>query len=75
MQLRQANAERNAQIYSRRNDGLTLAAIALEFELSQETVRLTVQQMDRRAMWGEIERNAQCARLASLSRAAAVRAR
>jgi hypothetical protein len=73
--MRQANAERNAQIYSRRNDGLTLAAIALEFELSQETIRLTVQQMDRREMWREIERNAQCARLAFLTRAAAVRAR
>jgi orotate phosphoribosyltransferase-like protein len=75
--MRQAsgNAERNAQIYSRRNEGLTFAAIALEFELSQETVRLTVLQMDRKAMWREIERNAQRARLASLGRAAAIRAR
>ena len=52
------NAERNAQIYSRRNDGLTLAAIALEFETTAETVRLTVRQMERKAMWHKINRNA-----------------
>jgi hypothetical protein len=47
-------AERDA----RRNDGLTLAEIGLEFGLTKETVRLAVRRMDRKAMWCEIDRNA-----------------
>ena len=51
-------AERDAEIFARRNDGLTLAEIGLEFGLTKETVRLTVRRMDRKAMWREIDRNA-----------------
>jgi hypothetical protein len=67
------NAERNARIYERRQDGLSLNAIAREFDLSRETVRLTVRQMDRIAMWREGERNALRGRIALLTHAAAVR--
>jgi transposase len=63
-----SNETRNAQIFSRRIDGLSFAAIAREFELSTETVRLTIRQMDRKAMWREIERNAQRERVALLGR-------
>lgn len=63
-----SNEARNAQIFSRRIDGLSFAAIAREFELSTETVRLTIRQMDRKAMWREIERNAQRERVALLGR-------
>ena len=62
-------AERNAQIYSRRNEGLTLAAVALEFEVIRETVRLAVRLMERKAMWGAIDRNAERKRLAPLRHA------
>ena len=63
-----SNAARNAKIFARRIDGLTFAAIAREFELSTETIRLTIRQMDRKAMWREIERNAQRERVALLGR-------
>jgi DNA-binding NarL/FixJ family response regulator len=63
------NAERDVEIFARRNDGLTLAAIAFEFGLTKETVRLAVRRMERKAMWRAIERNAQRERLASLCRA------
>ena len=69
MRKSDSNAARNAKIFSRRIDGLTFAAIAREFELSTETVRLTIRQMDRKAMWREIERNAQRERVALLGRA------
>jgi hypothetical protein len=58
--------ERNAKMYGRRKDGITLAAIAGEFDLSRETVRLTVRQMVRKAMWRAIERNSQREYLAPL---------
>jgi hypothetical protein len=51
-------AERDAEIFARRNDGFTLAEIGLEFGLTKETVRLAVRRMDRKAMWREIDRNA-----------------
>jgi len=44
------NQERNLKMYGRRKGDLTLAAIAGEFDLSRETVRLTVRQMVRKAM-------------------------
>jgi hypothetical protein len=62
-------AERDAQIYGRRNDGLTLAAIGLEFGLAKETVRVTVRLVERKAMWRAIDRNAERERLAPLRHA------
>jgi hypothetical protein len=62
------NAERDARIYGRRKDGLTLAAIGLEFRLSKETVRTVVRQMRLKAWWREIENNTQRERLARLAR-------
>jgi lambda repressor-like predicted transcriptional regulator len=49
------NAERDAEIYARRKDGLTLAAIGREFGLSPETVRIIVKKMKLKAWWHEIE--------------------
>ena len=60
--------DRDAQIYSRRKDGLTLAAIGLEFRLSKESVRTVVKQMRLKAWWREIDKGAQRARLALLDR-------
>jgi len=57
-------AERDAEIFARRNDGLTLEAIGLEFGLTKETVRLAVRRMERKAMWRAIHRNAQREHLA-----------
>ena len=52
-------AERDARMHARRCEGLTLAAIAREFGLSPETVRLTVRLVERKAKWHETDRNAQ----------------
>ena len=46
-----SRAERNARIYARRLDGLTLAAIAHEFNLAIETVRDITRRMERKARW------------------------
>jgi DNA-binding NarL/FixJ family response regulator len=51
--------ERDARIYARRCEGLTLAAIGREFGLCAETVRLTIRQMERKAKWRETGWNAQ----------------
>jgi hypothetical protein len=65
---RTGKAERNAKIYDRRKAGLSFAAIAREFDLTKETVRLAVLRLDRKEMWREIERSAQRERIALLSR-------
>ena len=61
-----SKAERDARIYARRSDGLTLAAIGREFGLSTETVRIVVKQMKLKAWWREIEETTQRARLARI---------
>jgi Mor family transcriptional regulator len=48
-------AERNAKIYARRVDGLTLPAIAREFNLARETVREIIRCMRRKAQWREYD--------------------
>jgi hypothetical protein len=58
--------DRDAKMYDRRKDGLTLAAIGLEFRLSKETVRTVVRQMRLIDWWREIDKNAQRARLVRL---------
>jgi hypothetical protein len=58
-------AGRDTKIFARRNDGLTFAAIGLEFGVTKETVRLAVRQIDRKAMWREVDRNAQRERVTS----------
>jgi transposase len=45
--------ERDAKIYARRIEGLTLRAIANEFKLTRETVRLITRRMERKANWRE----------------------
>jgi hypothetical protein len=62
------NVERDARIYARWNEGLSLAAIGREIKESHETVRLAVRLMERKAMWRAIERNAQRERITLLSR-------
>ena len=62
-------AERDAQMHARWNDCLTLEAIAREFKVTRETVRLAVRQMERKAMWREIERSAQRERVVESQRA------
>jgi hypothetical protein len=59
MEQPDCRAERDAEMFARRNDGLTFAAIGLEFGVTKETVRLAVRRMDRKAMWRAIHRNAQ----------------
>jgi DNA-binding CsgD family transcriptional regulator len=44
-------AWRSAEIYARRGSGLTLTAIAREFQLSRETVREIARRMERKAKW------------------------
>ena len=61
-----SKSERNAKIYSRRKDGLTLAAIGREFALSRETVRTVVKQMKLKAWWREIDEQMRRARFARL---------
>jgi transposase len=46
---RNSRAERNAKIYARRIDGMTLAAIAHEFDLAIETIREITKRMERKA--------------------------
>jgi hypothetical protein len=48
-------AERNAKIYARRVDGLTLPAISREFNLARETVREIIRCMQRKALWREYD--------------------
>jgi hypothetical protein len=48
-------AERNAKIYARRVDGLTLPAISREFNLARETVREIIRCMQRKAEWREYD--------------------
>jgi Mor family transcriptional regulator len=50
-----SKAERNAKIYARRVDGLSLPAIAREFNLARETVREIVRCMQRKAQWREYD--------------------
>src|ERR1700678_1229266 len=59
------NAERNARMYELWKDGLALASIAGEFKLPVDTIRLTVGQMDRIAMWRLIGRDAKGKHLAA----------
>jgi ribosomal protein S14 len=47
-------ASRNAEIYARRCSGLTLTAIAREFQLSRETVREIARRMERKAKWAQL---------------------
>jgi DNA-binding NarL/FixJ family response regulator len=47
-------ASRNAEIYARRCSGLTLTAIAREFQLSSETVREIARRMERKAKWAQL---------------------
>jgi DNA-binding CsgD family transcriptional regulator len=49
--MEERNADRNAEIYARRCGGLTLDAIALEFQLSKETVREIARRMERKVKW------------------------
>jgi hypothetical protein len=49
--LRVARAERDAKIYARRIEGFTLRAIAREFNLAVETVRVIIKRMERKAEW------------------------
>jgi hypothetical protein len=49
--LRVARAERDAQIYARRIEGFTLRAMAREFKLAVETVRVITKRMERKAEW------------------------
>ena len=64
-------ADRDARMYVRREDGLTLAAIGREFHVSVETVHRVVKQMELKAWWDEIDEGARRARLATLGEAAA----
>ena len=50
-----SKTERNAKIYARRVDGLTLPAISREFNLDRETVREVIRCMKRKAEWREYE--------------------
>lgn len=61
-------AERDAGMYARWNDGLTLETIAREYKVARETVRLAVRLMERKAMWRVIDRNSQREHLSSLRR-------
>jgi len=54
-------------MYELWKDGLALASIADEFKLTVETIRLTVGQMDRIAMWRLIGRDAKGKRVTSFS--------
>jgi DNA-binding CsgD family transcriptional regulator len=49
--MQEHKAWRNAEIYARRCSGLTLTAIAREFQLSRETVREIARRMERKARW------------------------
>jgi Mor family transcriptional regulator len=49
--MHEHKAWRNAEIYARRCSGLTLKAIAREFQLSKETVREIARRMERKARW------------------------
>jgi lambda repressor-like predicted transcriptional regulator len=49
--MQEHEAWRNAEIYARRCSGLTLTAIAREFQLSRETVREIARRMERKARW------------------------
>jgi hypothetical protein len=60
--------DRDARMYGRRKDGLTLAAIGREFHVSVETVHRVVKQMKLKAWWREIDEKTQCARVACLGR-------
>jgi Mor family transcriptional regulator len=46
-------AERDAKIYARRIEGFTLRAIAREFKLAVETMRVIAKRMERKAKWRE----------------------
>jgi DNA-binding CsgD family transcriptional regulator len=45
------SAKRDAKIYARRIQGFTLRAIAREFKLAVETVRVITKRMERKAEW------------------------
>jgi hypothetical protein len=62
--VRPGKAERDARIYARRKDGLTFAAIGREFNVTPETVRLSIKLTECKSLWREIEQNAQRERLA-----------
>jgi lambda repressor-like predicted transcriptional regulator len=49
--MQEHKAWRDAEIYARRCSGLTLTAIAREFQLSRETVREIARRMERKARW------------------------
>jgi Mor family transcriptional regulator len=49
--MNECNADRNAAIYVRRCSGLTLTAIAREFQLSKETVREIARRLERKARY------------------------
>jgi hypothetical protein len=59
------DVERDARIYELWKGGLALASIAGEFKLPVDTIRLTVGQMDRIAMWRLIGRDAKGKHLAA----------
>jgi hypothetical protein len=50
---RNDRAERDAKIYARRIEGLTLKAIGLEFGLSIARVREIAKDLERQAKWRE----------------------
>jgi hypothetical protein len=66
--MNEGNADRNAKIYERRSDGLTLAALSHEFELSKETVREIARRMERKAKWRSAQQSV-TSRLPSAERA------
>ena len=53
-----SRAERDDDIYARRIEGHTLAAIGREFNLTKETIRGIALRMERKAKWHEIAANA-----------------
>jgi hypothetical protein len=64
--VQRSKEDRNAQIYARRKDGLTLAAIGREFHVSLETVHRVVKQMKLKDWWNDIDKGARRERLARL---------
>ena len=55
-------------MHARWNDGVTLEAIAREFKVTRETVRLAVRLTERKAMWQKIDRHLRSEYLVSLRR-------
>jgi hypothetical protein len=51
-------AWRNAEIYASRCSGVTLKAIARDFQLSKETVREIARRMERKARWAQLGESA-----------------